>query len=137
MRSGASLSLAVVGVAYPNADGSDRRFELLLCAPGEAVDLRLEPRNKRDERAVAVFSCREIQIGYLPAERCGYIGSVMSSGRSWKAVFQSRSDFGGWIRIAFDGAEPILPLQREPGIDENPAPGGFWPDEECSNHGIY
>lgn len=113
MREGGAVSLAVVGAPYPNADGSDRRFELALCGPGERVDLRPEPTNKADPRAIAVFSCRGEQIGYLPAERAGWIGGLISSGREWRAVYQARTDFGAWIRLAFDGAEPVLPLQRE------------------------
>lgn len=113
MREGGALSLAVVGALYPNADGSDRRFELALCSPGEAIDLRPEPRNKADPRAIAVFSCRGEQIGYLAAERAPIIGAVLRSGRDWRAIYQARSDFGAWIRIAFDGAEPLLPPQRE------------------------
>lgn len=113
MRERGSISLAVVGADYPNADGSDRRFELALCSPGEPVELRPEPRNRADPRAIAVFSCRGEQIGYLPAERAGWIGSLIGSGRDWRAVYQQRSDFGAWIRVAFDGAEPVLPKQRE------------------------
>lgn len=113
MREGGTISLAVVGADYPNEDGSDRRFELALCSPGEAVELRPEPRNRADPRAIAVFSCRGEQIGYLPAERAPWIGSLISSGREWRAVYQVRSDFGAWIRVAFDGAEPVLPPQRE------------------------
>lgn len=66
-----ALSLAVVGAQYPNRDGSDRRFEILLCTPGEPVELVPEPRNRHDENAVAVRSARGVQIGYLTAERCG------------------------------------------------------------------
>lgn len=113
MREGGTISLAVVGADHLNEDGSDRRFELALCSPGEAVELRPEPRNRADPRAIAVFSCRGEQIGYLPAERAPWIGSLISSGREWRAVYQARSDFGAWIRVAFDGAEPVLPPQRE------------------------
>jgi len=112
MRAGGVISLAVVGAQHPNADGSDRRFELALCSPGEPVDLRPEPRNKVDARAVAIFSCRGQQIGYLTAERCGHIGAIIGAGREWRAAYQARADFGAWIRIAFDGAEPVLPPQN-------------------------
>ena len=61
------LSLAVVGISHPNANGSNRRFEAMLCVPGESVELRPEPKNKHDSNAVAVFSARGVQIGYLTA----------------------------------------------------------------------
>lgn len=49
------LSLSVVGAAHANPDGSNRRFEILLCVPGEAVELVPEPTNKADPRAM--LSC--------------------------------------------------------------------------------
>lgn len=63
------LSLAVVGIPYPNADGSSRIDELALCRRGECVELRLEPQNEHDSRAIAVFSARGAQIGYVTAQR--------------------------------------------------------------------
>ena len=67
------MSLAVVGVGFANRDGSNRQFAIAECDPGEPVELRPEPKNKADERAVAVWSARGVQMGYLTAERCGRI----------------------------------------------------------------
>lgn len=128
----APLSLAVVGAPFPNADGSNRQFEIKLCVPGEPVELRPEPKNKRDPRAVAVFSARGIQIGYLSAERCGRIGAIIRSGREVQAVFQDEDNFGAWIRVAFDGRAPIVPANREePPIepDDGWFPDEVWPDD--------
>jgi len=105
-------TVAVVGAGYLNRDRSDRRFEILLCTAGELVELRPEPRNRFDERAVAVFSCRGVQIGYLPAERCGRIGHLIRQGCELRAIFQARAKFGAWVRISFDGEPPILPPNK-------------------------
>lgn len=120
------LSLAVVGAAHPNADGSDRRFEILLCAPGEPVELRPEPTNRADPNAIAVFSSRNVQIGYLTAERAPWIGSKLASGVDIRAVFQSKTDYGALIRANLEGADPILPHPESsrPPADES----DFWPD---------
>lgn len=118
-------SLAVVGADYPNKRGPGRRFEIALCAPGEPIELRPEPKNPADERAVAVFSCRGIQIGYLSAERCGRIGQLIRQGRAVTAIFQGATRYGAMIRVAFDGDEPALPPARE----SQPEPE-WWPDEE-------
>lgn len=126
-RSLPAISLAVVGGPFPNADGSSRGLEIGKCTPGEPVELRAEPTNKHDPRAVAVFSSRGVQIGYLTAERCGWIGSMLRSGREINAVFQADSDFGAWIRVAFDGSAPILPAQRQRMPIE--PEGGWFPDE--------
>lgn len=109
-----AMSLAVVGVQYPNKDKSNRQFEIAVCKPGEPVELRPEPKNIADENAVAVFSQRGVQIGYLTAERCGRIGAMIRQGREIQAVFQREAQHGAWIRVAFDGEVPI--------VDLNPAP---------------
>lgn len=130
------MSLAVVGVAYPNADGSNRRFEIELLAPGEPIDLVPEPRNKNDPRAVAVFARAGGQLGYLTAERCGRIGALIREGVEVNAVFQVQTAWGCWVRATFDGSEPVVDLHARPmkpqaivaeGID---ADEGFYPDPE-------
>jgi len=103
------LSLAVVGADHPNKDKSNRRFEILLCVPGEPVHLAPEPSNPADPNAVAVLSSRGVQIGYLTAERAPWIGGMIRNGREITAIFQQVSARGAIIRVAFDGLEPILP----------------------------
>jgi hypothetical protein len=98
--------------------------------PGEAVELFPEPRNKADPNAIAVFSSRAVQIGYVTAERAPWTGSKMAAGADICAVFQRQTDYGALIRINLEGEDPILPAAPEPsrtsdsGADES----GFWPD---------
>lgn len=137
-----AMSLAVVGADFENEDKrrTNRRFEILLCKPGDPVELRPEPKNKADKLAVAVFSERGIQIGYLTAERCGRIGALINEGRELQAVFQQAAPYGAVIRIAFDGEVPVVDLnampieQRlhtaegaDPDFEFEPDPE--WPDE--------
>lgn len=117
------FSLAVVGINYPNADKSNRRFELALCTPGEPVHLVLEPKNKHDPAAVAVFSARDMQIGYLSRERCLWVGSRIRAGEVWEAVFQELDERIASIRVRFGGGAPTLPVPRP----KPPAPA---PDED-------
>ncbi len=39
------MTLAIVGIDYPNENGSNQRFELLTRAPGDAMRLVHEPTN--------------------------------------------------------------------------------------------
>lgn len=121
-----ALSLAVVGADYPNRRGPGRRFEIAMCRPGDPVQLVPEPKNPADPRAVKVVSERGVQMGYLTAERCGWIGGMIRDGREIQAVFQRATKAGAIIRVAFDSEEPVLPAERpsESVHDDS----GFWPD---------
>lgn len=130
-----AMSLAVVGADYPNRRGPPRRFELAMCAIGEAVLLRPEPDNPADPHAVAVFSARGIQIGYLTAERAPLIGRMIRQGEDVAAVFQGHASYGATIRVAFGGELPVLPepkrarhsfAQADPFPEWQPDP--IWPD---------
>lgn len=122
-----TMSLAVVGARYPNRDKSNRQFEAMTCRPGDPVELRPEPKNKHDENAIAVFSERGVQLGYLTAERAPRIGQLIRQGREVSAIFQAATPFGAWLRVAFDGENPVLPPDRTvPPIEPE---GGWFPDE--------
>ena len=113
MHDDRELSLAVVGINYENADGGNRRFEVELCAPGDPIHLHREPKNKHDEYAVAVFTARGVQIGYLTAERAPWIGAKLSAGEEFVAVFQGLTATAAYVRIRFGGGAPTLPVQRD------------------------
>ncbi|MFD1034311.1 HIRAN domain-containing protein [Sphingomonas hankookensis] len=120
------LSLHVVGADHPNRGGGNRRFEILLCSPGEAVTLLPEPRNPVDPNAVMVVSVRGVQIGYLTADRAVWIGGMLRGGREVTAVFQQATPMGAAIRVAFDGAVPVLP---RPVAEEDDMAPEWWPDD--------
>lgn len=128
------LSLAVVGADFANKGKSPtRRFEIKLCKPGEPVELRPEPKNPADPLAIAVYSERDVQLGYITAERAPRIGQLMRLGHEITAIFQEATRFGAVIRIAFDGEAPTLPEVRpaeviEEVIAADPDPD-FYPDE--------
>jgi hypothetical protein len=110
------LSLAVVGLQYDNDNGSSRTLEARLCAPGAPVRLVREPKNRKDPRAVAVFSARGVQLGYVSAERCGWVGRKIEAGEHVEAIFQELGERIFVMRVRFGGGEPSLPrfLDREP-----------------------
>lgn len=127
------LTLAVVGIDFPNNDWSrsNRRYEALLCAPGEAVTLVPEPRNPHDRHAVAVFSVRGVQLGYLTAERAPWIGARLRAGEEVAAVFQGIGERVAYVRVRFGGGVPTLPVGR---VREAEA-SDFYPDPEGSAWG--
>lgn len=131
-----ALSLAIVGSQFPNKKGPTRRFELELCKPGEPIQLRPEPRNPADENAIAIYSCRGVQLGYVASVRAVLIISYIRSGAEVRAVFQGVGPTGAWVRATFDGSEPIVDLDRpeqslpppRPTSVEAPENVDFWPD---------
>ncbi|WP_288338478.1 HIRAN domain-containing protein [uncultured Sphingomonas sp.] len=135
------LTLAVVGIDFPNADGSNRRSEAMMTLPGESVELVPDPKNKHDSNAIAVISPRGIQLGYVNAERAPYIGSRMSRGEDAEAIFQGMDGGSAFIRVRFGGGAPTLPPPpRSPASAPPPPrtsrrsepydPQAFYPDEE-------
>lgn len=120
------LSLAVVGADYPNKGKMPgRRFEIALCVPGDSLELRAEPENPADENAIAVYSERDVQIGYITAERAPRIRQLIRQGHTIRVVFQKATPYGAVARVAFNGEVPTLPASsslRELEPD-------FYPDE--------
>jgi hypothetical protein len=55
------LSLHVVGANHPNADGSNRRFEILLCVPGEPVALVPDTSQSHGYSPIACLTRRSRQ----------------------------------------------------------------------------
>jgi hypothetical protein len=135
------LTLAVVGIDFPNTDGSNRRSEALMTLPGEPVDLVPEPKNAHDSNAIRVISPRGVQIGYVNAERAPYIGARMSRAEDVAAIFQGIDGTAAYIRVRFGGGAPTLPppSTRPPAPPREPRPlrrsepydpHAFYPDEE-------
>ena len=127
------LSLAVVGAQYENKSGPTRMFEISMCEPGEMVELRPEPKNKHDPQAIAVYSARSIQIGYIRAERCQLIHTAMRR-LGVSAIFQHADRWGCTIRAHLDGTAPVLP-DLDDSRAADPVSFGreddcWWPDEE-------
>lgn len=127
------ISLPVVGADYPNKGKSPtRRFEIALCAPGDPLELRPEPENPADEHAVAVYSERGVQLGYISSQRAVRVAQLIRQGHTITAIFQEATRFGAFARVSFDGTVPDLPLpapaieQPGAGIDAEP---GWYPDE--------
>ena len=109
------LTLAIMGIDHANTDKakSSRRFELLLCVPGEPVHLVPEPRNPHDSNAVAVFSDRGIQLGYLSAERAPFVGSRIRAGVDVAAIFQGLTKHMAWVRVRFGGRHVDATASRD------------------------
>jgi len=63
------LTTVIVGIDFPNEDmlKRNRHMECLLCASGDVVELRLEPKNPYDANAVAVWSDRGWHLGDVSA----------------------------------------------------------------------
>ena len=104
-------------------------IELTHCEPGEYVELRPEPHNKHDSRAIAVFSARGIQIGYLRADDAPRIGQLIHQGAKVQAVFQQSTSWGAFIRATFDGNTPVLRPDFPPDVEPEFEPDPEWPDE--------
>lgn len=86
--------------------------------------MRPEPDNEFDPYAVAVYSIRGIQLGYVPAERCARMAGMLANGREIAAIYQGRDSQRGYMRVAYDGDIPFLPKSKQ----AQPVEQDFWPD---------
>lgn len=102
-------TLEIVGLDYPNRNGSNRRKLLSECVPGDPVSLQREPLNKADSRAIAVIGRGGAQFGYVSAERAARLAPMLDRGRTVMAIFQGTADRRAYLRIAYDGEIPTLP----------------------------
>lgn len=104
--------LRLVGERFDNEDGSSRQEELARCTVGEIVELVREPSNPHDPSAVAVYSCRRVQIGYVGADRSAWIGSKMDRGYPVRAAIgairggRSGLPFSAVLALNLEGEEP-------------------------------
>lgn len=72
------------------------------------MELRREPKNSSDSRAIGVYSMRDVHIGYIQAEYAQWIGGQIAVER---AIFQRADTFGAVIRPTFDGSTRVLPVE--------------------------
>jgi hypothetical protein len=136
------LTLEVVGIPYPNADGSSREAEARLCAAGEPVDLVPEPDNPEDQHAVKVVSARGVQLGYIASGRAVLVARRIAGGDEAIAIFHqlAEPEPGQPLRVAYvrariGGGEPTLPAkapQPAPRRSSVPARSAddFYPDPD-------
>lgn len=128
------LTLAIVGIDFPNADGSNRRSELMFSEIGEPLELRPDPKNKHDDLAVAVISPRGVQVGYVTAERAPMVGARIRAGADVRAIYQGLVGSAGYARVRFDGQDPTLPNKPDPlgapGRVDSADDCGFYPDPD-------
>lgn len=121
-----TLSLLVKGADHRNKRGPSRRFDIAMCRPGDAVRLELEPKNPADPDAVMIISAREVQLGYVAAERAPWIAAMIRAGREIRAIFQEATLAGAVIRVTIDGSDPVLPASTS--RPDPPDDSGFFPD---------
>lgn len=128
------LTLAIVGIDFANTDGSNRRSELMFTDIGAPLELRPEPKNQHDDLAVAVFSARGVQVGYVTAERAPTVGSKIRAGADVRAIYQGLVGGAGYARVRFDGMDPTLPNKPDPigaPVAHDTADDcGFYPDPD-------
>jgi len=112
-------------------------MECMLCALDVAVELRFEPSNPYDENAVAIFSERGTQLGYVTAERAPLIGKQIKEGEAI-AVFQSMH--GSRVPTLPDPVPDALnrPPPRQARPEQRPVcdPYAFYPTRKAPNSAL-
>lgn len=126
------FQLRVVGTHFDNDDGSSRMEEIDACAIGDEVHLVRERQNRFDPSAVAVVTERWVRIGYIGADRCGWIGSKIDRGYTIRATINRLPYHDGGsvvlaISMARDGPETAPPI-----ASRRPRAGAGQDRQRCS-----
>ncbi len=80
-------TLKVVGVTFPNTDGTSRQDAIMLTRLSYIVSLKREPNNEYDPNAIAVL-VEGCQVGFLSGEDAQNIAVLMDSGVQFDAVVE-------------------------------------------------
>ena len=115
------LTIAVVGIGYPNKDGSDRRFVIAMLDPGAPVALKREP------------------------DRALWLCSKLANGLEITAIYQEAAATAAYVRVRIGGGTPTLPGSGgsfDPQAVFRPRPprpaisaDGFYPDPDGPEFG--
>jgi hypothetical protein len=117
-----TLHTKIVGVTFPNPDGSSRQTILRRCFPNENVDLIPEPTNPKDPYAIAVYRKTGEQIGYLRSELarddffrrqgCFYLAAIANLTSDEKGQTLGANLFVARFEAMMDRAEASLEFDR-------------------------
>jgi len=88
----------LVGVTFPNADGSSRQALIARCRSGERLTLRHEPNNPADDHAVAVYNPGGEQLGHLRRKLAHEVVARSADGTRWAAYVSEVTGGYGWKR---------------------------------------
>lgn len=80
-----SFRLTAVGEQFANADGGCRQDEIRCCRPREQVTLEAETANPKHSGAIAVYSVRGVQVGYLRRRDADWLKEKMGMGTGLRA----------------------------------------------------
>lgn len=101
-----SIGLAIVGADFRTGCAPRRQAEIDRCVAGERVTLRPLKRLVEGVPAISVYSQRGRQIGYVSPTHADWARNLLPD---IKAIFHKADSLGAIIRVATDGAAPILP----------------------------
>lgn len=79
---------AAKGEGFPNSDGSSRQAAIAELRPGEVIRLIPEPHNRRDSKAVALFTTGDRQIGYLSRDVARLVAAAADRGQTATACVE-------------------------------------------------
>jgi hypothetical protein len=88
------LSFKIVGVTFPNSNGSSRQEIISKINLLSTVELVREPHNEYDPNAIAVYVEGE-QVGFLSSEEAVSMASLMDSGTDFHVIVEDIGVYKG------------------------------------------
>jgi hypothetical protein len=82
-------STRVVGVSFPNSDGTSRQKIIKKLLEGEKIFLKREPENEYDPNAIKVLTEDKKQIGYIQKELARLLAPRFDRKEKYKSEIMS------------------------------------------------
>lgn len=105
-------TIDISGESFVNSDGSHRQDEISKCDIGEAITLRHDPMNKFDSSAVAVYSVRGVQMGFIPKSHKAIRRRVIAGNAVSATVAEKTGGSDGYsfgLRITVEDTDSAVP----------------------------
>lgn len=88
------IYIKVVGVSFPNPDGSSRQEVIAQIKPSDFIELRREHNNPYDSNAIAVYFENQ-QVGYVGKEDAKFLSVLWDAGSVLSAIASEVGSFEG------------------------------------------
>ena len=88
------LSCHIAGTSYRNLENIESQSVI-----GDNFLLKREPANRFDARAVAVYNCAGIHLGYIPRRKNEILANLLDGDKKLSARLVAKERINSWLKL--------------------------------------